>query len=324
MVIKHMHNIFLLLAGFIVLIKSADLLVEGAKDLARKLKVSDLAIGLTVIAFGTSLPELSVNIIASINGNTDMALGNVIGSNIANILFILGVSAVIFPLSVTKGMVWKEIPLALMAAVLVGIMVNDAWLGGSEGSSLTKADGIILLVFFAAFLYYISRMAGGSADIIDQDTRRESGSMRIALAIVIGLIGVWIGSRWVVDGAVYLASVLGLSQSFIGLTIVALGTSLPELATSAVAAFKKNPDIAVGNIVGSNIFNVFFILGVSSLIRPMPSFSGLNADIGVVIFASLLLFFSMFTGKKRLIDRWEGVVFLLFYAVYLGFLLKRG
>ena len=319
-----MYKIVLLIIGFFVLLKSAGLLVDGAKSLARKLNVSDLVIGLTVIAFGTSLPELSVNIIASINGNTDIAIGNVLGSNIANILLILGISAIIFPLSVTKGMVWKEIPLALVAAVLVGLMINDTWMVSSDISSLTRVDGIILLAFFAAFLYYISRMAGESKDVICGDTPKESGFTRIFLTIVAGLIGVWIGSIWVVEGAVYVATVLGLSQSFIGLTIVALGTSLPELATSAVAAFKKNPDIAVGNIVGSNIFNIFFILGISSLIRPLPFFPGINADIGVVIFASLLLFFSMFTGKKRMIDRWEGAVFLIFYMCYMGFLFKRG
>jgi cation:H+ antiporter len=167
-------------------------------------------------------------------------------------------------------------------------------------------------------------MAARQTDIIGNETSGDAGNIRIFLMIVTGLIGVWIGSKWVVEGAVYAAAVLGLSQSFIGFTIVALGTSLPELATSAVAAFKKNPDIAVGNIVGSNIFNRFFILGISSLLWPLPLFPGIGADIGVVIFASLLLFFSMFTGKKRMIDRWEGVVFLALYFSYLCFLLKRG
>ncbi len=318
-----MREIILLVAGFIVLIKSADFLVDGARVLARRLRVSDLAIGLTVIAFGTSLPELSVNIIASVKGNTDIAIGNVLGSNAANIFLILGISAVIFPLSVAKGTVWKEIPMALAAIIIVGLMVNDTW-RGSVDTILSGFDGAVLVALFCVFLYYIYRMAGENKDISAGDVPGEIGPARILGLIFGGLAGVWLGSVWVVEGAVYLAKIMGLSESFIGLTVVAIGTSLPELATSAVAAYKRNPDIAVGNIVGSNIFNIFFVLGLSSIIRPIPFSPEMNTDIAVVIFASLILFFSMFTGKKRMIDRWEGLVFLFLYAVYLVFLIRRG
>ncbi|MFH1837826.1 MAG: calcium/sodium antiporter [Candidatus Omnitrophota bacterium] len=319
-----MYKIALLLTGFFILIKSAGLLVTGSSSLAKRFKVSELVIGLTVVAFGTSLPELSVNIIASIRGNTDIAIGNILGSNIANILFILGASAIIFPLSVTKGTVWKEIPLSLLAVLLLGIMANDAVIDESGFSGLTMIDGLVFMAFFVVFLYYTVGIAADITGLSSQISREERTPIEVALFIIIGLLGLWLGSKWVVEGALYIASVLSLSNSFVGLTIVALGTSLPELATSVVAAFNKKPEIAVGNIVGSNIFNVFFILGVSSMIRPLPFSGSLNADIGMAIVSSLLLFVCMFTGKRHKIDRWEGFVFIVIYFCYIAFLMLRG
>ncbi|MBF0252526.1 MAG: calcium/sodium antiporter [Candidatus Omnitrophica bacterium] len=319
-----MYNIALLLIGFFILIKSAGLLVTGSSSLAKRFKVSELVIGLTVVAFGTSLPELSVNIIASIRGNADIAIGNVLGSNIANILFILGASAIIFPLSVTKSTVLKGIPLSLLAVLLLGIMANDAVIDKSGFSGLTMIDGLVLIAFFIVFLYYAVGISDENTELNSTISLKESHPVKIVLFILIGLFGLWIGSKWVVEGALYIASVLSLSNSFVGLTIVALGTSLPELATSVVAAFNKKPEIAVGNIVGSNIFNVFFILGVSSMISPLPFSRFLNADIGMAILSSLLLFVCMFTGKRHKIDRWEGFVFLAIYLCYITFLLFRG
>jgi len=310
--------------GFGAVILGAHFLVNGACSLAKRLAVSDLVIGLTVVAFGTSLPELSVNIVASVKGNAAIALGNILGSNIANILLILGISGIIFPLAVTKGTVWKEIPLSLLAAILFGILANDRLIDGGNISALTRIDGLVLISFFIIFLFYSAGIAGDVAGISEQIPTKRYSMIRILVTMIVGLFGLIIGSRWVVSGAAGLAEKLGVSQSLIGLTIVAVGTSLPELATSAMAAYKKNPDIAVGNVVGSNIFNIFFILGVSSIIRPIPFEAGSNINVGVAIIASLLLFLCMFTGKKRMLDRWEGCVFLVLYAGYLCFLIVRG
>lgn len=316
-------NIMLLIIGFAVLIKSADFLVSGASALAKRIGVSDLVIGLTVVAFGTSTPELFVNIFASIQGNTEIAIGNIIGSNIFNILLILGVASLIYPLAVSKSTVWKEIPFSLLAVLVLGALANDALFDKSGCSMLTRIDGFVFIAFFGVFLYYMAGMASDSSDV--QAPTGTQMSFSISLGMVIGgFIGLAFGGKLVVDAAVSIASGLGVSQSLIGLTIVAAGTSLPELATSAVAAYRKNADIAVGNIVGSNIFNIFFILGISSLIKPLPIVAGANIDILVLIGASLVLFFSMFTGKRRMIDRWEGVVFIAFYAAYIIFLIKRG
>ena len=309
--------------GFAAVILGANFLVKGACALAKRLGVSDLVIGLTVVAFGTSLPELFVNIVASIKGNADIALGNILGSNIANILLILGVSGVIFPLAVTKGTVWKEIPLSLLAAIMVGILANDRLIDGGGISALTRIDGLVLISFFIIFLCYSASIARDVAGIEEQIPVKRHSIVRIFILIIAGLFGLILGSRWIVSGAAGLAEKLGVSQSLIGLTIVAVGTSLPELATSAMAAYKKNPDIAVGNVVGSNIFNVFFILGVSSIIRPIPFEARRNIDVGVVIIASLLLFICTFTGKKRVLDRWESYVLLALYAGYIYFLILQ-
>lgn len=315
-----MLQYILLVIGFILLIKGANLLVDGASSVAKRLNISDLVIGLTVVAFGTSTPELFVNIFASIKGNTDIAIGNVLGSNIANIFLILGVSALIFPLAVGKGTVWKEIPLSLLAALLLGVMANDRLIDKSDTSALTRIDGLVFLAFFIIFIYYSFGIAKRIDGIDSHLPQKQYGLLKSLLLIAGGLVGLGVGGNLIVGGAVHIASRLGVSQSLIGLTIVAVGTSLPELATSAVAVYKKNFEIAVGNVVGSNIFNIFFVLGLSSIIKPLPFQPGSNVDIGAVILASLLLFLWMFTGKKRSLDRWEGMIFLILYGCYISFL----
>ena len=311
----------LFLMGFVLLIKGADFLVDGASAIARKFNVSDLVIGLTVVAFGTSTPELFVNIVASAQGNTDIAIGNVLGSTISNVFLILGVSAIIYPLSVSKGTVWKEIPFSLLAVIVMGLMANDHLVDGSEFSLLTRIDGMVLLAFFIIFLYYSFSIASeieGMHTLVSDKTR---GLAKSLLLVIAGLVGLTLGGKWIVDGGVMIATNFGMSESLVGLTIVALGTSLPELATSAMAAYKKNVEIAVGNVVGSNIFNVFLVLGISASIKPLPFHTRNNRDIGVVILASLLLFLFMFTGKKRSLDRWEGAVFIVLYIAYIVFLI---
>lgn len=314
----------LFLIGFIFLIKGAYFLVDGASSIARRLNVSDLVIGLTIVAFGTSAPELFVNIIASAKGNTDLAIGNILGSNIANVFLILGISSIIYPLSVTKGTVWKEIPFSLLAAIVLGVMANDHLIDHRNFSALTRIDGLILLSFFTIFLYYSYGIAK-EIEGVEQHVRMEQKSTATSIILMgAGLVGLTLGGKWIVDGAIIIGKNLGMSESLIGLTIVAVGTSLPELATSSVAAYKHNADIAVGNVVGSNIFNIFFVLGISSIIKPLPFRVQDNLDIGTVILSSLLLFLFMFTGKKRSLDRWEGAVFLILYAAYIIFLVFKG
>jgi cation:H+ antiporter len=313
--------------GFVFLVKGADWLVDGASALAGRLRVSSLIIGLTIVAFGTSAPELGVNLYASFQGTTDIAISNILGSNIFNMLFILGVSAIIYPLLVRADTVWQQIPMALFAVVVLGILANDSLIDRAGASVLTRIDGIILLIFFMIFMYYIlatarreRREGGGSTT-----GAKQYGLVKTISFIVLGLVGLSLGSKWMVDGAVKLAEALGASQSLIGLTIVAVGTSLPELATSAVAAYKKNADIAVGNIVGSNIFNILFILGLSSVVTPLPFNTVSNINTGVTIMASVLLFVVMFTGAKRhLLERWEGIIFITLYAGFIAYSILWG
>lgn len=323
-----MLSYILFIIGFLFLIKGADFLVDGASAIAKKLNVSDLIIGLTIVAFGTSAPELIVNIFASAQGNTEIAIGNVLGSNIFNILVILGISAIIYQLLVTKDTVWKEIPFCLFVTILFGLLANDALFFKNSNAEISRIDGLILLIFFVVFIYYIFRSAkkqrNTNKEQLPTDVKQYS-LLKSIILVVIGLVGLNIGAKWVVDGAIDIASFLGVSQSLIGLTIVAVGTSLPELVTSVVAAFKKNADIAIGNIVGSNIFNILLIIGVSSMIRPLSFNVSSNIDIFVAILAPLLLFVTMFTGrKKHLLERWEGILFLVVYVFYLAFVLYRG
>lgn len=317
-------SIFYLIIGFLLLIAGAHLLVDGASSLAKRLNVSNLVIGLTVVAFGTSMPEFFVNLNASITNNTQIALGNIIGSNIFNILIILGISCLIYPLKITKNTVWKEIPFSLLAAILVLLLANDRLIDKSSGSSLTRIDGLILLSFFVIFIYYLHNMikkdkGGRNYKIVSKY------SMNVSLIFIgLGLLLLISGGKTVVNSAVELALALGVSQSFIGLTIVACGTSLPELATSVTATLKKNTDIGIGNVVGSNIFNIFFILGTSAVIRPISLAAGNNLDSFVLIIASVFLFVFMFSGKKHRLDRWEGVLFVILYSGYILFLIRRG
>ncbi|MBA2328373.1 MAG: calcium/sodium antiporter [Flavisolibacter sp.] len=303
----------LFVLGFIVLIKGADLLVDGASSIAKKLDVSDLIIGLTVVAFGTSAPELFVNLLASIDGNTDLAIGNILGSNIANILLILGVASIIYPITVQKSTIWKEIPFSLLAALAMGVLANDRLIDGKSFSELSRSDGLILFGFFSIFLYYIVEVGRKTVSTKDDEVKQLS-TLKSIVFILIGLIGLVLGGKWIVDGAIAMTSDFGVSQSFVGLTVVAIGTSLPELATSAVAAYKKNTDIAIGNVVGSNIFNILWILGLSSVIKPLPFSPANNTDILMTIVASVLLFF--FIGRNHSLQRWQGIMFLLIYILY--------
>jgi cation:H+ antiporter len=310
-------QVIILIFGFLFLIKGADILVEGSSSIAKRFGISDLVIGLTVVAFGTSAPELFVNMVSSLNGQTDIAIGNILGSNIANILLILGVASIITPLAVSKGTVWKEIPMNFLAIVLIGIMANDAIFDKVNYSALTRTDGLTLLAFFVIFLYYTFGIAKNSNGNQVAEKIKAISISRSAIFILLGFIGLSFGGKWVVDSATQIAIFFGVSQAVIGLSIVAIGTSLPELVTSAMAAYRKNTDIAIGNVVGSNIFNIFWILGLSSVINPLPFTLSSNRDILMAIFASFLLFVAMFTGKKRQVERWEGIICVGLYFSYM-------
>ncbi len=304
----------LIILGFILLIKGADLLVKGASSLAKKYKVSDLIIGLTIVAFGTSAPELVVNIIGSAQGYSSIVFGNVIGSNNINLLVILGIAGIITPIVVQSSTVWKEIPISLFSIVILYVLTND-WFGGQK--MLSRFDGAVLLSFFVLFLYYVFRQLKNAPEIQVGDNIVTYSIRKIWLFIFLGLGGLVLGGRFIVENAVKLAETFGVSEKIIGLTIIALGTSLPELATSVVAALKKNNDIAVGNIIGSNLFNIFLVLGVSSLVKPLVYDKAFNLDIYILAIGTLILFIAMFSGKRKKLDRWEALVLLLLYSGYL-------
>lgn len=314
---------FLFVLGFLLIIKGADLLVEGATTIAKRLNVSDLVVGLTIVSFGTSMPELVVNLIASFSGQSGIALGNVFGSNIANVLLILGVTAIICPLPLKRSTIFSEIPFTLIAALLVGFLANITLFDNVKYLMISRVDGFILLIFFGLYLAYIYSISKNKNNK-KIDYKPNVISVKKSILFVIGgIVSLFLGGKWIVDGAVKIAEVLGLSQSFIGLTLVAVGTSLPELVTSVVAAFKKNIDIAVGNVIGSNIFNLLWILGLSALIQPL-SFNVIgNVDIMVMVFSSTMILLAIAIGKKSNLNRISGIIFILSYIVYILYLIKR-
>nr|MBS0038129.1 calcium/sodium antiporter [Saprospiraceae bacterium] len=311
--------IIFLVIGFALLIKGADWLVEGGSSLAKRFRISDLAIGLTVVAFGTSVPELVVNVLASWQGFSDIVFGNVIGSNLFNLFAILGIAGLISPLLIRSGTVWREIPLSFLAALLLFFLVNSFFFGRDTG--LSRTDGLLLLLLFSLFIFYVYKQlkTEGTPDLIQH---KGMSVLKTWGFIIIGLLFLVIGGRLVVVYAVEIAESWGISETVIGLTIVAAGTSLPELATSVVAAFKKNNDIAVGNIIGSNIFNIFLILGVSSLIRPLNYTVSFNRELSLLMLGTIALLIALFIGKKYTLDRWKAGIFLAVYAGYTLYLIN--
>src|SRR5688572_2114135 len=302
----------LLLVGFAILIKGADFLVNGASSAAKKFNVSNLAIGLTVVAFGTSTPELIVSLYSAVEGQNDASFGNIIGSNNFNLLFILGISGLIYPLTVQRNTVRYEVPMSLLAALVLYILVNDQLQGTGTINMLSRLDSVILLMCFSLFMLYVYRTMNKASDFDGQpikaySTPAAAGMVVLGLAMLVG------GGTLVVDNAVSIAEYYGLSQKLIGLTILAAGTSLPELATSAVAAYRRNTDIAIGNVIGSNIFNIFFILGVTGLVHPIQYNAAMNFDLEVLGASTILLMVFMFTINPRKLDRWEAFLMLIGY-----------
>ncbi len=311
-----------LLMGLVLLYKGADWLIDGASSIAKKFGVSPLVIGLTIVAFGTSTPELIANVIAALQEKPEIPIGNVIGSNIFNILFILGLSAIIRPLIVNESTVWKEIPFAFLATIVLFVMSNKKFFSGAE-NVLTETDGILLLLFFAVFLYYIYELMKKTTKTSERVITRDS-NIKLVLFMIGGLTALVVGGEFTINSSITIARNLGLSEFLIASTIVAVGTSLPELTTSILAAIRGKIDLSVGNIIGSNIFNIFFIMGVSSLASPLNVPNVAFLDFLVMITATILLFAFMFSGKKHKVDRWEGLMFVLMYVAYLIFNIIRG
>lgn len=314
-------NIILFVIGFALLIKGADFLVKGSSSLARKLGVSDFIIGLTIVAIGTSAPELVISLISGAEDKSSLLLGNLLGSNIANLLLILGTCALISPLIIKKTTVWREIPLMMFSACLAVLLMTNLN-GGGASSFVSFNDALILISFFAFFMYYVFSITKREKNVVVPETKKYNIFISL-IFIVLGLAALILGANWIVDGASYIALLFNLKESFIGLTIVALGTSLPELATSLVAVYHKRQDIAISNVIGSNIFNLSLILGAPALMNPIKFSSSLNLSIIVVLMATALFFVFMFVGRNKVLQRWQGGIFIIFYLIYLSLLTLR-
>lgn len=312
-------SLLLIVVGFSGLIFGANWLVNGASGLAKKYNIPDLVIGLTIVAFGTSAPELVVNSVASIDGLSDIVLANIIGSNNFNLFIILGIAGLVYPITVQSSTAWREIPISLIITIILFALANDFFI--NQNSVISRLDGIILLISFICFLYYIFKQM--KTEKIEVVPYIQKSNITIWTLILIGFSGLLIGGKLVVDNSIDIATDLGISQKIIGLTIIAAGTSLPELITSIVAALKKNSDIAIGNVIGSNIFNILLILSISSLINPIEYNQIFNQDFAILIGGTVFLIIAMFTGKRKKLDRWEALILVSFYLIYTTYLVSK-
>lgn len=310
-------QLVILVIGFIVLIKGADYFVDGAASIAKNLHVPDILVGLTIVAFGTSAPEAAVSIKAMLSNNSDMILGNAIGSNILNILLIIGISAWIFPLKVKNNTIQKEIPFTFLVSLLLFILLGDTIFDNGTVNMISRGDGIVILIFFTVFLYYLITLAkkGEAEDVESKYSLKEA-----LVYTIIGLVCIIIGGNFVVESASKIATVVGVGQKFISLTIVAFGTSLPELVTSITAARKQAQDIAIGNIIGSNIFNICVVVGVpSALLGNIVPVEAVYTDLMVMLIATLALF--IFSKSEREVSKKEGCIFLIMFVIYYIYLI---
>ena len=319
-------NYLLLVVGIFLLIKGADSLVDGSVTLSRKLGVSSLIVGLTVVSFGTSMPELIVNLFSGVAGETDIALGNIVGSNIANILLVLGLTSFIYPVKVSSSVIWKEIPFGLLAAIVLIIASNDKVIDFDSVSLISRVDGLLILTFFLIFIYYLFEHARSTRNLNLEKTLElgEQGYFKLSFLIIGGAILLALGGKLVVDSIINISQDIGLSKFFLSSTVIAAGTSLPEAMTSIIAAKKGKFGISVGNVVGSNIFNILFIMGITAAIFTVPVNGVFNLDMIFLIIVSVLFFVFMFLGKKHEIGHWKGLSFLILYALYILFNFYRG
>ena len=320
-------NIIWLIVGLILILAGANALTDGSASIARRMGISDLVVGLTVVAFGTSAPELAISVISAADGNAPLAIGNVVGSNIFNILVIIGITAMVRPIIIERSVMSLEIPMVILSSLLMLVLVNSGSLDGTGINQVSRVSGIFLLIFFLLFMLYTFATAK-RPEIAEASEKEEKKGpeMPVWKAVVYVLAGlaalVWGGDKFV-DGASGIASALGVSDAVIGLTIVAAGTSLPELATSIVAAVKGKPGLAIGNVIGSNIFNVLMVLGVAATITPLPFGDITNFDVLTLVGASLAFWFFGWFFSTRTINRWEGAVLTLGYVSYVLVLLSR-
>ena len=323
-------SIVYLILGLVLILLGANFLTDGASSVARRMGVSELVVGLTIVAFGTSAPELSISIISAVNGSAALAVGNVVGSNIFNILAIIGITAMVRPIKVTTGIMTKEIPMVILSSAVLLVMANSPLLDGSSSSVITRVDGIVLLLFFAVFMRYTFSQAKAApepdevAEVATESSPKKELSLWLAIIYIIGGLAalVYGGDRFVA-GASDIAKALGVSEAVIGLTIVACGTSLPELATSVVAAVKGRPGIALGNVIGSNIFNIFLVLGATATITPLPMVGIGNFDLLTLMAASLAFWFFGWFFSRRTINRYEGALLTLAYVAYVAALISN-
>jgi cation:H+ antiporter len=313
----------LLIAGFALLIFGANFFVDGASKIAGFLRISPLLIGLTIVAFGTSSPEATVSILAALDNSADVAIGNVVGSNIFNITLVVGLTAIIFPLQVESTTIRKEIPFTLLASAALFIFVSDGLLDGASANVITRSDGFILLLFFAVFLYYLFEVAMKNRTEAPADHVKptSAGWLKQIVFTLLGLAAIIFGGDLVVSSSTEIAYSLGMSETLVGLTIVAVGTSLPELVTSITAAIKKESEIALGNIVGSNIFNILFVLGTSAAIAPLPADPKIFIDITIMILLTIVLL--IFSRSHYKVGKFEGIVLAAAYIIYIVYIIMR-
>ncbi len=307
---KMIINVLLIIIGFLLLIKGADILVEGSSQIAKKLKIPEIIVGLTIVSIGTSMPELFVSVTSAFNGSPDIALGNVIGSNICNLLLILGISTIIRPVKFKKETKWIEIPMCVFVTLLFLILCN-------LNSQLSFLDGLLLMFFFLLFLIYTIVIGKKQSQKEREEITKEINVFRNLIFIVIGIIALKYGGDFVVDNAVIIANNLHISEKIIGLTIIAIGTSLPELVTSVTASFKGNSDIAIGNIIGSNIFNILLIAGFSAVINPISFNSSYNLQLIILLIVTIVLGIFPYTDCKDEMTRSNGITYLILYIFYM-------
>ena len=315
-------DILLLIVGLGLILAGANFLTDGSAAVAQRLRVPEFIIGLTIVAVGTSTPELVVSVLSAIAGKSDVAIGNVVGSNIFNVFVILGICALIRPLPLTRSTIRRDIPIGMVVSLLLFVLASDALLHLGPTDRLGRGDGILMLILYVALMWYTIRAAGRTEEAPAEGTKAQMAPWLAAVMIVGGLAGLVFGGELFLDSATALARQLGVSESVIAITLVAGGTSLPELASSVVSLVKGKADMALGNVIGSNIANILLILGLSATINPLTMGGITTTDLAVVILTSLLLFLTAFTFRRRAVDRWEGVIFLVIYALYIWQLIR--
>ena len=308
--------ILLLIVGFVALILGANWLVDGATSVGIRAKLSPLIIGLTIVAFGTSLPELIINVFSCIKGSSGLAIGNIVGSNIMNILLILGVASIIYPIDVSRISIRRDIPAGFVATAALFLMANDFFTGGSH--TIMWIEGLVLLLMAAGYLY-LTMLKNESPSTEVEAVQIPMPWGKTILFLVLGVVGLYVGGELVSNNAQHIAKAWGMSEAMIGLTVVAMATSLPELITSIVAATKKNSGIAIGNVLGSNILNIFVVLGISGLITPLQFDTQMNITLGFLFLANTLLLLFVFTGKGRKLSRFEGFLMLLAFSGFMAY-----